>query len=78
MNTLNIVEPIFLQQKGTQLRKPKHPNQRFFPRIYFMHHTNVEKAGLVFVTTLCSQHEELLPIFMQNQRNHPIQINARI
>ena len=43
-----------------------------------MHHINVAKTDIVFVKTLCPQSEEFLPIFMENQKNHTIQINRRI
>ena len=79
MTALNIAQPIFLQQKSTQLHKQKHPSQALFPPgTYFMPHINVAKTDLVFVNTLCPQPEEFLPIFMENQKNHPIQINRGI
>ena len=79
MTALNIAQPIFLQQKSTQLHKQKHPSQALFPPgTYFMPHINVAKTDLVFVNTLCPQHEEFLPIFLENQKNHPIQINRGI
>ena len=79
MTALNIAQPIFLQQKSTQLYKQKHPNQALFPPgTYFMPHINVAKTDLVFVNTLCAQSEEFLPIFMESQKNHPIQINRGI
>ena len=79
MTALNIAQPIFLQQKSTQLYKQKHPSQALFPTgTYFMPHINVAKTDLVFVNTLCPQPEEFLPIFMENQKNHPIQINRGI
>ena len=43
-----------------------------------MPHINVAKTDLVIVNTLCPQPEEFLPIFMENERNHPIQINRGI
>ena len=79
MTALNIAQPIFLQQKSTQLHKQKHPSQALFPPgTNFMPHINVAKTDLVFVNTLCPQPEEFLPIFMENQKNHPIQINRGI
>ena len=75
MTALNIAQPIFLQQKSTQLHKQEHPSQSLFPPgTYFMPHINVAKTDLVFVNTLCPQPEEILPIFMEIQKNHPIQI----
>ena len=79
MTALNIAQPIFLQQKSTQLYKQKHPSQALFsPGTYFMPHINVAKTDLVVVNTLCPQSEEFLPIFMENQKNHPIQTNRGI
>ena len=76
MTALNIAQPTFLQQKSTQLHKQKHPSQALFPPgTYSMPHINVAKTDLVFVNTLCPQ---FLPIFMENQKNHPIQINRGI
>ena len=76
MTALNIAQPIFLQQKSTQLHKQKNLSQALFPSgTYFMPNINVAKTDLVFVNTLCPQPEEFLLIFMENQKNHPIQIN---
>ena len=50
MTALNIAQPIFLQQKSTQLYKQKHPSQALFPPgTCFMPHINVAKTDLVFV-----------------------------
>ena len=69
MTALNIVQPIFLQQKSTQLHKQKHPNQALFPPgTYIITHINVAITDLVFVNTLCPQPEEFLPIFMENKK----------
>ena len=39
MTALNIAQPIFLQQKSTQLHKQKHPSQALFPPgTYFIFH----------------------------------------
>ena len=79
MTALNIAQLIFLQQKSTQLYKQKHPSQALFsPGTYFMPHIDVAKTDLVFVNTLCPQPEEFPSIFMENQKNHPIQINRGI
>ena len=79
MTALNKDQPIFLQQKSTQLYKQKHPSQALFPPgTYFKPYINVAEIDLVFVNTLCPQPEEILPIFMENQKNHPIQINRGI
>ena len=44
MTALNIVQPILLQQKSTQLHKQKHPSEALFlPGTYFMPHINVAK-----------------------------------
>ena len=43
-----------------------------------MPHINVANTDLVFVNTLSPQPEEFLLIFMENQKNHPIQINRGI
>ena len=59
MTALNIAQPIFLQQKSTQLHKQKHPSQALFPPgTYFMPHINVAKTDLVFVN-----------IFVHNLKN---------
>ena len=79
MTALNTAQPIFLQQKSTQLHKQKHPSQALFPPgTYFMPHINVAKTDLFFVNTFCAQTEEFPPIFKENQKNHPIQINRGI
>ena len=79
MTALNIAQPIFLKQKSTHLHKQKHPSQALFPtETYFMPHINVAKTDLIFVNTLSPQSEEFLPIFMENQKNHPIQIKSGI
>ena len=50
MTALNIAQPIFQQQKSTQLHKQKHPSQALFqPGTYFMPQINVAKTDLVFV-----------------------------
>ena len=43
-----------------------------------MPHINVAKTDLVFVNTICSQPDKILRIFMENQKNQPIQINRGI
>ena len=43
-----------------------------------MPHIKVAKTDLVFVNTLCPKPEGFLPIFMENQTNHPIQKNRGI
>ena len=43
-----------------------------------MPHINIAKTDLVFVNTPSPQLEEFLPIFIENQQNHPIQINRGI
>ena len=79
MTALNTAQPIFLQQKSTQLYKQKHPSQALIPPgTYFLPHINVAKTDLVFVNTFCAQSEEFLPIFKENQKNHPIQINRGV
>ena len=79
MTALNLVQPIFLQQKRTQLRKQKQPDQTLFPpRTYFMPQINAGKNDRFFLNTLCPQPKEFLPIFMVNQKNYPIQINRGI
>ena len=79
MTALKINQPIFLQQKSTQVHKQKHPIQPIFPpRTYFMHHISVAKTDLFSVNTLCLQSEQFLPIFIENHKNHPIQISRSI
>ena len=66
MTALKITQPIFLQQKSTQLHKQKHSNQHLFPPwTYFMPYINIAKTH--FVNTLCPQPEEVLSIFMEKQ-----------
>ena len=43
-----------------------------------MPHINEANTDLAFVNTLCPQSEDFLPIFIENQRNQPIQINRGI
>ena len=79
MTALNIAQPIFLQQKSTQLHKQTHPIQALFPPgTHFMPQINVAKTNLVFANTLWPQPEEFLHLFMENQKNHPIQINRGV
>ena len=61
------------------IAQTKAPSQTLFPPgTYFMPHISVAKTDLVFVNTLCPQPEEFLPIFMENQKNQPIQINRGV
>ena len=79
MTALNIAQPIFLQQKITQLHKQKYTNQALFqPGTYFIPHINVAKTDLFFKNTLCPKPDEFRPILIKNQKNHPIQINRVI
>ena len=72
MTASNIAQPIFLQQKSTQLYKQKHPSQALFPPgTYFMPHINVAKTDLVFVNTICPQPEEFLPHIHGESKESP-------
>ena len=50
-----------------------------FPRgTTFVPHRHSVKLGLDFVNVLCTQSENYLPVWMENNRNHQITLNKRV
>ena len=73
MTAPNIIQPIFLKQKITQLLYQKHYDKiLFLTGTYFMPHFNAAKNDLEFVYARCLQPEEFPSIFIETLKNLPV------